>query len=71
MNKNESEYIEEALKKIDKYYYEVTGLNMNGDKYHQSAENAFTAEFYHQLKCSQETYSKDKLVWHFDINKMR
>lgn len=68
---NEIEYLLFCLNKIDSHYLEVMGFNQNNVIYQQAAENAFTAELYHQLKTEQNLYSQDELKWHFDLNKER
>jgi len=67
------EYIMNALKLIDHHYYEVFGMGSDDETYQQAAENAFTAELYHQLNTTQpEVNSNAKgLSSHFDLNKTR
>ncbi len=66
----------QALLKVEKEkYIDVIGINTNDNLYQQNAENAFTAELFHQFRVIMEmTENRNyyrNLVLHFDINKER
>ena len=63
-----------ALSNIDENYITVIGLNAANEEYQQAAENAFSAELYHQYKSIIENDKKgyyQGLQLHFDLTKQR
>lgn len=64
----------DAIKKVDDNYIKVIGFNVEDKVYQQAAENAFTAELYHQFKSiieNDKTGYYKNLQLHYDLTKMR
>ena len=63
-----------AISQIESTYISIIGYNSNDLRYQQAAENAFTAELYHQYKSiivNDKTDYYNNLQLHYDLTKMR
>jgi len=64
----------EAIKNVDNNYITVIGFHNDNSEYQQAAENAFSAELYHQYKSIIENNKMEYykgLQLHYDLTKQR
>ncbi len=63
-----------AITNVSSTYIRIIGLNDGNERYEQAAENAFSAELYHQYKTIIENDNTEyyrRLELHYDLTKQR